>query len=429
MFQRSFRNLWFSQTCSNTADILYTIALITMMYQMSGSATYTALVPLCRTLSMSVSGMLAPLMVAKYRLTSLLLGSQAVQFGMFCVIALFAWKALAPHNVWVLLVLVVILSFFDGWTTPTRNALVPRLVPDDKLMKANGFLATTDQTVQFGGWAAGGVIAAAIGPPLTLGLTAVLYAVALAFTAMVRDPSASGRHAAEAAASLAGEGVIAPERRHRRDSGASSEGAAGGTPSRWETLREGWIALWRFRSLRAITLMDLIDGIGGSVWIGAFLLVFVQEVLHQGEEWWGFINAAYFVGAIGGGLFVVALVEKLERRLTLFMVAGTFGYGLCTLLFGLNVGLVPALLLTVLMGPMFQTRDIARKTMIQRSVSRDMLPKVLSAQATLSYGLFSLSVLAMGVVADTLGIGAMYVTAAICSFLSAGVGLLFRKAF
>ncbi|MDV2683025.1 hypothetical protein RYX56_01410 [Alkalihalophilus lindianensis] len=40
----SFRFLWLGQSFANLGDVLYIVALITLIYQLTGSATYMALI-------------------------------------------------------------------------------------------------------------------------------------------------------------------------------------------------------------------------------------------------------------------------------------------------------------------------------------------------------------------------------------------------
>jgi hypothetical protein len=60
-----------------------------------------------------------------------------------------------PNHLYYLFVFPI--SFLDGWANPASGALLPILVPDDKLTKANSLLSTLSQCVQLGGWAVGGI--------------------------------------------------------------------------------------------------------------------------------------------------------------------------------------------------------------------------------------------------------------------------------
>ena len=65
--------------------------------------------------------------------------------------------------------------------------------------------------------------------------------------------------------------------------------------------------------MRTLTFMDVCENIAGAVWIGAITLAFVTHDLKQGEEWWGFINAAYYTGAIIGGLLAAWMSQFIQN--------------------------------------------------------------------------------------------------------------------
>lgn len=422
MFKKSFYYLWGSQSLSNAADVLYLVALTTFVLDQTGSVVFATLVPFIRVTSQLISGLLAPLMIAQYRLPFLLTLSQCGQFLLFGFMAGYVSPWFGGASLWVLYVFIFGISFLDGWTTPARNALVPRLVADEALLKANGIMAATDQIVQFAGWAVSGLAVAVFGSFPILLLVAAGYGVAMLATTVIVDPTE-------------------PPRRHLMDVRTAAvaetiecqgmEAAAGNMrkPSRRETLKQGWVALWRSPRLRSLTLMEITDMIGGSVWAGAFLLVFVREVLLKGDEWWGYINASYFAGAVLGGLLIVALVARMEKRMFAAMLVGLLGYAVLTFWFALNRSGFLTLLIVLLTGPFTELNGVIRQTFTQRSVDKELLPKVLSAKSALQSFTFGFSVLFMSGVAEIFGIVWVYLLAALLSAISVWVGIASRRAY
>ncbi|WP_325355653.1 hypothetical protein [Paenibacillus sp.] len=67
-------------------------------------------------------------------------------------------------------------------------------------------------------------------------------------------------------------------------------------------LTSGWKSLFRHKGIRVLKTMDLLEAWVGAIWIGAVTLAFVKEALHEWESWWGFINGAYYLGTIAGGV-------------------------------------------------------------------------------------------------------------------------------
>lgn len=412
MKRQSFYWLWSSQTMSNAADILYVTALTVLVLQGTESIVSTILVPFFRIFSQIVSGFLAPLMLRRFRLPRLMLLSQGGQFLFFAALTLYLRSAGDAYSLTIIFALVFGMSFLDGWTTPVRNALVPRLVEKDWLMRANGLISVSDQTVQFAGWGVSGMLVAFAGAPATMMIAGILYAAALLFTSWIREPKRGGAQAK----------TVDPAEKPIAQAAASSG-------SRREALLEGWKLIWHSRRLRALTLIDSIDMLGGSVWVGAFTLLFVQEALGQGEEWWGFINASYFAGAVLGGLLVVALVKRLQDRLFLSMLVGISGYAALTVLYAYTTLPAAALVLVLIMGPFAELSMVARRTLIQQSAAEDDLPKVLSAQSTLLNVIFCASLLGMAKLAEAIGIVNLYVYAGGMSLIAFAIGVVVRRHF
>ena len=407
LLTRPFYYLWTTQTAANAADVLYIMALTVLVLDRTDSLVSAALMPLMRSFAQMVSGFIAPLLINRFKLPSLLLISQTGQFLLFVVLAMYLQLNGADASLTLVFALVFVMSFLDGWTVPARNALVPRLVTQEEgLLKANSLISISDQVVQFAGWGLSGLVIAFMGPSPTLLLTAVIYGLAATFTLGVREPAEPM--------------VLTPVQPVESEPAPSSK---------WSTLTEGWKVIWRMPRLRMLTFMDIIDMLGGSVWVGAFTLAFVQVALGQGEEWWGFINASYFAGTVGGGLLVLAAVRLIGNRYLGAMLVGMAGYGVLTALYALNTQPYVALVLVLLMGPFAELSIINRRTLIQRSIAKLMLPKVLAAQASLLHLVFCISLLVMAWLAERFGIVNLYLLAAILTSLAFVVGVLGRSTF
>ncbi|MEC2344776.1 MFS transporter [Paenibacillus barengoltzii] len=408
--KRSFFWLWGSQTLSNMADVLYIVAFITLVLDQTGSIIFATLVPLIRVSSQLISSLLAPLVIARFRLTPILSISQGGQFLLFSLLALYVSPWVGGTAPGILYGVILVISFLDGWTTPARNALIPRLVRDDTLLKANSMIAVTDQIIQFAGWALSGVVVAKFGSFPVLVAVAGAYGIAMLATTRIVDP-------------------IGGQLRNTTSMAANGDRGSRRAISHWETLKEGWITLWRLPRLRALTWMEMMELLGGSIWSGAFLLVFVRDILHRDESWWGYINAGYFAGAVLGGLWIVALVNKLENRLYPALLIGMLGYAVLTFAFALNTSAVLTLGIVLLTGPFSELVGVARQTFTQRSAGPDQLPKVLSAQSALQNFLFGISLLLMSFIAEGFGIIYVYLLAGGWSVLSVFIGVRYRQVF
>ncbi|MBE0336778.1 MFS transporter [Paenibacillus sp. 23TSA30-6] len=432
MHKRSFTYLLGTQTMSNAADILYIMALVSLVFHETDSIFSSVLVPLLRMGAQMISGFLAPLILARFQLPFILFVSQFGQLAFFALLLGHLWSA-GPSPVWVLVfTLVAAMSFLDGWTTPARNALIPRLASGEGLMRANSLVSVSDQTVQLAGWGLSGVLVAMLGSEKTLLVAGGLYMVAMIFTSLIRDPLEGKAHylLQPVTRVRSGDSLASTSPAQLEDTlyGPESESPALPPKRKKEILREGWSLIGASRRLKALIFMDMIDLLGGSVWVGAFTLAFAQQVLHKSEAWWGYINAAYFAGAIGGGIIVLASVKYLQRRLLPAMLVGMACYGLLTAWYALNTLPPLTLLIVLLMGLPAEMSVVSRRTMMQMSVSAHDLPKVLSAQATLTSMTFCISLLLMGWIADHLGIVNLYLFSALLTLIAVIYGIFSRRA-
>lgn len=179
--------------------------------------------------------------------------------------------------------------------------------------------------------------------------------------------------------------------------------------------------------LRVVTTMDVIESIANGVWVAAILLIYVEDVLGKGSDWFGFLNAAYFAGTISGGLLVMLFSGRIEGRLITAMITGSLAIAAMTFLFALTSSPPLALLLCVLMGPAFQMRDISQRTIFQTRVGAAELASVYAAQGTLLSVAFGVSVMVMGLISDLFGIRVTYLTAGGLFLLSGLLALRLRR--
>ncbi|WP_145037761.1 MFS transporter [Paenibacillus sp. Y412MC10] len=390
MKKGGFLYYWTAHSSISLAGVVYIMVLTTFMYQESGSAFIAALFPLFNAVARFAAGFTAPLVMEKFGFSKLLLRLQVLKALLLTtLVVLFPYIS---SQVAILCIFILFIAFTEGWGNPLIQSMVPRMVAPDRLVKANSSLSVTSQSLQIAGYTFTGFLVIRYGhmPTLIMSCTLIWLSVLCFWIAarsmQTKAPAVAGR----------------------------------GKPS-WEVIREGWFYLWRNPTLRIVTIMDMVEGIAGTIWVGAITLVYVKEVLHQSEAWWGFINASYYVGAILGGLLMLLLSSFIQKNLIPCMAAGSAVFSLLTLWYGLNSIPVVALILCIAMGPAYQLRDVAQQTALQSSVDQDMLPKIYASRDILLSSVTSVSIAVIGLIADTLGIRMVYIAGAICIAISAGL--------
>ena len=382
---RSFRFLWVGQGFANMGDVLYIVALIAVLYQATGSALYLSLLPFTITIARFVSGMCAPLVLNHFSLKGLLVGSQSLKTILLGCLGLSLW--IFTPSVLFIVMLVFLIAFLDGWAAPARNAMLPQLVMDNELAKANSFVAVVDQSIQFGGWAIGGIFVAATSGFFVIWVTFLMYVISTILMGL----------------------IVVKDHRDRQTK---------------IPMMSGWKIIWKLPVLRVMHMMIVIEAVANVVWIAAILYIFVEEVLMKSEAWWGYLNASFFFGLIAGGMTVSKYTRWFEQYMKETLLITCFLISILTFVFGLTSVPVLALLLTVLSGIVEQIKSIAMVTMIQKNCPNESLPEVFSAQSALISITFGVGSLLYGVLAELVSVPFVF---ALSGFLLLGSALYLLK--
>ncbi len=378
------------------ADVLYIMTIVTYIYQKTGSATYAAIYPLLQVIASLIAGFTTPLFVERFRFNSLLVHFTLLKTALLLALP-FLFPYISDHLIGLFL-FIAVLSFVSGWAKPLLNTMVPKVVEKNHLVTANSYLTFSNHAVQLAGYSFTGLVVVTYGEILTLSVTATLQGMAtiLLLITLFAVPNE----------------LPIPSQ------------------SKLKAIKDGWVLLWNNKTIRVITIMDMLEGIAGTIWVGAITLVFVQEALNQGADWWGFINSSYYAGTILGGILALFIGKKVQANLIQSMAIGSFLFGILTFLYGINSIPWLALVLCIMMGPAYQIRDIAQQTAMQTSVSTDRLPKIFATHGILISTIGGISVLLVGMVADFLGIRFVYLFASIlicCSALLSFTLLKFQS--
>ncbi|UQZ73353.1 MFS transporter [Niallia circulans] len=382
-----FYSFWFAKTSIALADVIYIMVITTYIYQKTDSALMSSLFPLFKALANLTAGLTSPLIYRKFAFAKLMVKFQGLK-ALLLTFLLLGFLPITNH-IYVLLLFILVISFMEGWGNPLLNSVTPKIVPKENLVRANSSLSITTQSVQIAGYSFTGFAVINWGHNSTLAFNVVLLWLSVLALYITSKHFVSNME-------------VPVENK-----------------SKWALMNEGWKILWHNQTLRMVTLMDVIEGMAGSIWVGAITLVYVKEALNQGEQWWGFINASYYVGAILGGIITIFIAKTIQKHLIFSMAIGSLVFSIFTLIYGLTSSPILALLLCIAMGPAYQIRDVAQQTAFQINIQTIDLPKVFASQSILLSTVSGLSIFLIGFIADFVGIRAVYIFASILIFISA----------
>ncbi|OEH94446.1 MFS transporter [Bacillus solimangrovi] len=393
---KSFYYLWVNISFGKLSISLLIMTITFIIFLTTNSATFASLVMLVYVIGKLLSSFILPVISERVTLKRIINASLFIQLLIIVLIlVLLKIEFIQLLRVTLIYSLVGLLGFMDGFCSPTRMALIPEVVENKVLGRANSLISTTDQTFSLLGWSLGAVVIHYYGGNVVI-ISSLILGIISFLSSLQFETNKINK-----------------------------------TKSRMKCkyLIIGWSILFSKQNhMRTITAMDVIEGIASGIWVGGITLVFVLDVLQKGEQWWGFINTSYYAGSILGGILIALYSKKLQKHLLFGIVIGSLLVSILVFLYAMNSNAWIALILVVLMGPFYQLRDISQQTYIQTVTARNELSKVYAAKDNVYYLIFAFSVFITGLISDYLGVVYVYYFAFFLYLLSTIVAVTtFRK--
>ena len=169
---RNLRRLWSAQIVSEIGDWFYSLAIYTLLLQLTGRASSVALALMLQVLPMTLMGPTAGVVNDRVSRKKVMITSDLVRMVIvFCM--LFVRSRSMVWLVYPLLLLeTVMVSFFE----PARNAVIPNITSREEVVLANTLSSTTWSMNLVLGAALGGVVAALLGRDAVFVLNALSFA-------------------------------------------------------------------------------------------------------------------------------------------------------------------------------------------------------------------------------------------------------------
>ncbi|WP_079707826.1 MFS transporter [Paraliobacillus ryukyuensis] len=375
---KNFTLLLLGQSLANIGDVLYMVSVISTIFVLTGSATASSFVPFTITSSMFISSLLTPLLIGKVNLKWLMAGTQMGKTILLIILG-FMLIGITASNYYLIFLMIGLIALLDGCANPIRQTLIPHYVNPKQLIQANGVAETVTQLIQAVMWFIGSLFLIIMSSQQLVWLVGGLFVVASILLCLLESVN---------------------------DKRTQPKG-------KFEQIKEGWLTLSNTPVLRRIAWIDCFETIAGTVWIAAILLVFVNDALHVGEKWWGFINGAFFLGLILGSVYCIKYSSVIENKLVTFIFVGSSLSFLITILFSITNNPIIALLLSLCVGLFGQIKNIPQQLVIQTSVSKEQLSTVYTSLGAIGTGIFGVGSLVMGALADLLGIRIVFIISGI----------------
>ena len=294
LFTRNFVLLWQGQLVRHLGNQAFLIATTLHVLQVTGSATLVASAMMAATTPLVLVGPIGGTVADRHSRRSILVicdFSRALAIGGLGSVILWV-PDLPSHHI----ILIIAVAAFNGvmsaFFAPAFQALVPDLVPNDRLAAANAVNQASTQTSTLIGQALGGVLFVAWGPAPLLLLDAASFAYAGVATWCLPPDRPSARVSA---------GVRRGIARYAADT------------------RAGIAYVWRRPGMAAV--LGIFAGVN-CLFMPVFVLLpfYTGEVLGTGPEWYGLLLSGSGMGAMAGS--VVASVALRDNRAHAAVIRG-----------------------------------------------------------------------------------------------------------
>jgi predicted MFS family arabinose efflux permease len=384
---RSFRQLWLGQVVSQMGDWFNTIALYTIILQLTGSGRDVGLLLVARFVPSFLFGPISGVVADRFSRRTIMIVSDLLR----AVVVLGFLLVRRADQLWIIYVLTVFQLGLSTFFEPAKTAAIPSIVEDRELVAANAISSVTWSAMLTIGAAIGGIITDAFGTNVAFILDATTYLLSAALIASIRVP-----------------------KRAKRPRQKLSLGRVLGITETIEGIR---YVKDRPRVL-AYLLVKPAWGLGGGIL--TLLAVFGERIFPVGKGAAGGIGVLFAARGIGtaiGPIVARRIAGEGERRMQVtigiaFLIGGVF-----YIAFGSATGLTFALIVLGLAHCGGSILWVFSTVMLQRSVLDSFRGRVFAAELALVTLTMAASNYATGELLDRFSISPRIVTI--------GVGILF----
>ncbi|MBC8031618.1 MAG: MFS transporter [Pyrinomonadaceae bacterium] len=186
---RNFRMLWLGQVVSQLGDWFNTIALYTIILNLTGSGRAIGLLMVARFVPSFVFGPMSGVLADRFSRRTIMIVSDLLR-ALVVLAFLFVRRA---DQLWIIYLLTVLQLALSTFFEPAKTAAIPSIVSDRELVAANAISSVTWSIMLTMGAAVGGVITGWFGTDVSFVLDALTYLLSAALIASVRLPKRAPR--------------------------------------------------------------------------------------------------------------------------------------------------------------------------------------------------------------------------------------------
>lgn len=303
------------------------------------------------------------------------------------LIAIPALHAAGRLEVWHIVLVGFLLSSLGRFFLPARQALLPDLVGEEHLTRANALSEGAAQVAFIAGPAAGGILLAAFGAVNLFTIDAVTFLISGISVLLIRVTAGRGPRAPR--------GLIAEA-------------------------REGWAHVRRTRIFLTVGMLSIAGTVAFAP-IPVLLPLMVREHLGGSSRMFGVLQACFFVGAVAGSVVIARKGKKLHRGQAL--VTAMLAIGLIILAMAGAMTAVILAIMLALLGAIVSAFNVSEYALLQELTPADLRGRVFAlANVTAQAPRIPVLVLT-GLLAGSMGVRATLVMMAAAALIAGAIAM------
>ncbi len=375
----AYQRLWFARTISQVGDVAQFTTLALLLVALTGSGLGVSGAVLAEIAPVLVLAPLAGTLVDRLPRVRVMVAADLVRVVLAAVLALWHDEVAVAYAV------AFGLSAGQVFFSPAAQSLLPTIVDDDELVTANSGIWTAAVTAQIAVAPVAALVAVRFGFTAAFAVNAVSFAVSAAVLRGLQEPTRP---------------------------------AAVRVTSSFAQAREALTALAAIPLLRALAAGQFLAALSAGA-TSALLVVLAQERLGGGEGF-GVLVACIGAGAALGPLVVLRRIQDPRRPLFVF---GPYAVrGIVDLVLAAVTALPIAAAALVFYGLSTSTGNVTFSSLVQLWVPDELRGRAFAGFDVLWQSGRMLSLIGGGVLADVVGIRAVYVLGGLLLLSAAAVG-------
>jgi len=181
---RDFRRLWLGQVVSQLGDWFNTIAVMTLVLQLTGSGRAVGLIFVTRFLPSVFAGPLSGVVADRFNRRRIMIWSDVAR----AAVVLGFLFVRRPEHVWLIYALTVVQLTLSTFFEPAKSAAIPSVVAARDLVAANAVASVTWSAMLTLGAAVGGVVTGLFGTDASFVLDSLTYVLSAVLIGGIRLP-------------------------------------------------------------------------------------------------------------------------------------------------------------------------------------------------------------------------------------------------